>query len=125
MLTVVPSGCVTLRGVGSAGMAMRVVARLQNSRSRGIRFFMDGVVGFSFFFWGAAGTVQRRAGVARLAYPTSLPGRTGRSVVMTLSVPSLLTAERIMPSLTRPFLKVRGAKLAMKHTCLPMRSSGS
>lgn len=60
-----------------------------------------------------------------VAYETSEPGSTSRSGVMTASEPSALSAERIMPSLTRPFLKVRGARLAMKQTCLPTSCSGS
>ena len=59
------------------------------------------------------------------AYETSEPGSTSRSGVMTASEPSALSAERIMPWLTRPFLKVRGARLAMKQTCLPTSCSGS
>ena len=60
-----------------------------------------------------------------MAYETSEPGSTSRSGVMTASEPSALRAERIMPWLTRPFLKVRGARLAMKQTCLPTSCSGS
>ena len=60
-----------------------------------------------------------------VAYETSEPGSTSRSGVMTASEPSALRAEIIMPWLTRPFLKVRGARLAMKQTCLPTSCSGS
>ena len=60
-----------------------------------------------------------------MAYETSEPGSTSRSGVMTASEPSALSAERIMPWLTSPFLKVRGARLAMKQTCLPTSCSGS
>lgn len=60
-----------------------------------------------------------------VAYETSEPGSTSRSGVMTASEPSALSAERIMPWLTSPFLKVRGARLAMKQTCLPTSCSGS
>ena len=34
------------------------------------------------------------------------------------------TALKIIPSLTKPFLNWRGAKLAMNKTCLPTNSSG-
>ncbi len=56
-------------------------------------------------------------------YPTSDPGATFRSTVTTLREPSAFTAERIMPWLSMPF-SLRGARLAMKHTCLPTSSSG-
>ena len=60
-----------------------------------------------------------------VAYETSEPGSTSRSGVMTASEPSALSAERIMPWLTSPFLNVRGARLAMKQTCLPTSCSSS
>ena len=40
-------------------------------------------------------------------------------------VPSQFSAESIMPWLTRPFLNSRGARLAMKSTCLPTSCCGS
>ena len=54
---------------------------------------------------------------------TWLPGFTSAEVVMTLSEPSKSSAESIMPWLSMPF-SLRGAKLAMKQTRLPTRSSG-
>ena len=58
-------------------------------------------------------------------YFTSLPGFTSRSSEVTANEPSKFSALSIMPSLTRPFLNWRGAKLAMNSTCLPTSSSGA
>ena len=44
-------------------------------------------------------------------------------LLITARLPSLFSALRIMPSLTIPF-SLRGARLAMKQTCLPTSSSG-
>lgn len=57
-------------------------------------------------------------------YFTSLPGRTSRSTVTTLSVPSAFSAERIMPWLSMP-RRLRAGRLARKHTCLPTSCCGS
>lgn len=57
-------------------------------------------------------------------YFTWLPGFTSRSTVTTLRLPSAFSAESIMPWLSMP-RSLRGGRLAMKHTCLPMSCSGA
>ena len=57
-------------------------------------------------------------------YFTSLPGFTSFNKEVTANEPSKFSALRIIPSLTKPFLNWRGARLAMNNTCLPTSSSG-
>ena len=57
-------------------------------------------------------------------YPTFTPGFTSPWGPMTTRRPSASSALRIMPWLSMP-LSLRGGKLAMKHTSLPIKSAGS
>ena len=57
-------------------------------------------------------------------YPTFTPGFTSPCGPMTTRRPSASSALRIMPWLSMP-LSLRGGKLAMKHTSLPIKSAGS
>lgn len=58
------------------------------------------------------------------AYPTEAPGATGPVGPMTTNLPSLLTADRIIPCDSIPII-LRGSKLAMKHISLPTSTDGS
>ena len=61
---------------------------------------------------------------SHFVYPTWLPFLTGAETVVTTSLPSALTAERIIPCDSMPII-LRGGKLAIKSTCLPTRTDGS
>ena len=57
-------------------------------------------------------------------YFTSEPGRTSSAGSITINRPSASSAERIIPCDSIP-LSFLGAKLAIKHTFLPTKSSGA
>ena len=62
--------------------------------------------------------------IRKFFYPTFTPGFTSPWGPMTTRRPSASSALRIMPWLSMP-LSLRGGKLAMKHTSLPIKSAGS